>query len=197
METTTELDEHLFLETYYQTSGCTSKVIEHATKIRLLVTELNNHVYKNPQTKVQLDQLRKEYQSVHSKNDGTVPVDAINTDSAFSQLVDGLKVSQEDVVDFHNDFIDDPSWNDFDRLMANVERKDEPKNQGILEASFLNDYEQKDENTILKEKIGLLEAENEKLKRQLHEIKVFYEKTKAKMSCKSPFCETPAHVPQN
>ncbi|EDR22809.1 hypothetical protein EDI_269670 [Entamoeba dispar SAW760] len=197
METTSSFDEHIFLETYYQASGCSSKISEHATRIRLLLNELNKQMSVYGQTSHQIKELQNEYQFVHGKIDGTIPVDEVLSNPKYNQLVDGLKVTQEDVVEFHNDIIDDENWNKLDKLIQNVHDTPQHPKQVVLNFNLMNDYCQKDEVQILKDRIQELETENKYLKDQLHEIKDAYNRAQQSRHNKSPFYDQVQQPSQN
>ncbi|KAL7720587.1 Uncharacterized protein QTN25_002346 [Entamoeba marina] len=188
METTTELDEHIFLETYYQASGCSSKVTEHATRIKLLLNELNSQMSRVPQPTAQLKTLQKNYLSVMEKNDGTIPVDQILENKQYTHLADDLKVSPNDVIEL-NDFEPDQTWEALDRAIQNVNNQDNEEEPSILNFNLMADYKQEDEVVLLKQQVQQLQKENDALKHQIRDIKLAYEKAMLSRFPKTPLPE--------
>ena len=88
MEPKPKLDEHIFLETYYQAANCTSKAIEQATQIRLLIDELAHQVNTNPRALSYVRDLQKNYLAVFPPDDGTITVDEVETNPHYAQLAD-------------------------------------------------------------------------------------------------------------
>ena len=186
METTSELDEYLFLETYYQSSGCTTKINENSTKIKLLLNELENQIHTNSLTTKTVKQLQEEYTFIHTQNEGVITIDEMENNKRFNHLKDDLKVSEKEIVHLHNDFIEDKHWNELGKMIEDIPDVNAQK-RIVLDMNVMNDYCQRDEKEILRERIKELERENNELKKKLFDIKIMYQKAQKSLISKSPF----------